>query len=114
MRISDWSSDVCSSDLTAAAWWIAGPDGEAWVARLEDDDLVFRIVGDESEVLRLSEPGYTYTGLEDLGTSIAASAGDRQSVVTGQSMSVRVALGGRRILKKKNTIQYLKTFKTQL
>src|SRR3546814_12123806 len=29
MRISDWSSDVCSSDLKAAAWFEPGPLAEA-------------------------------------------------------------------------------------
>src|SRR3546814_12901439 len=33
----------------------------------------------------------------------ALSAGDRKSVVQGKSVSVRVDLGGRRIIKKKNT-----------
>src|SRR3546814_13722787 len=35
MRISDWSSDVCSSDL--GIWvipWPRGPGGEAWAASI--------------------------------------------------------------------------------
>src|SRR3546814_20451869 len=37
MRISDWSSDVCSSDLLA----------EAWFARIREDDLGFRSDGND-------------------------------------------------------------------
>src|SRR3546814_14770188 len=36
-------------------------------------------------------------------TVCASSAGDRKSVVSGKSVSVRVDLGGRRIIKKTNT-----------
>src|SRR3546814_16377113 len=28
VRISDWSSDVCSSDLTGGSSWIESPDGD--------------------------------------------------------------------------------------
>src|SRR3546814_19960292 len=31
MRISDWSSDVCSSDLEAQTTWIAGVSFGAWI-----------------------------------------------------------------------------------
>src|SRR3546814_4092508 len=31
MRISDWSSDVCSSDLTALIAWAVMPFDEGWV-----------------------------------------------------------------------------------
>src|SRR3546814_17871775 len=37
-------------------------------------------------------------------------AGDRKSVVSGKSVSVRVDLGGRRIIKIKNQIQYYYCF----
>src|SRR3546814_14315302 len=36
MRISDWSSDVCSSDLLS--WWVKLADGDAIVA-LHDADF---------------------------------------------------------------------------
>src|SRR3546814_16893575 len=39
MRISDWSSDVCSSDLTADRLAAGSPD-EALVARLGGDEFV--------------------------------------------------------------------------
>src|SRR3546814_3819515 len=33
MRISDWSSDVCSSDLWPASWSPGQPDASAWIPR---------------------------------------------------------------------------------
>src|SRR3546814_20705823 len=86
MRISDWSSDVCSSDLighparvprprgprrnrskSTAGWW-------EWVCPGRPRHRARR---------RLHQ------------------GRDRKSVVSGKSVSVRVALGGRRIIKKK-------------
>src|SRR3546814_8931028 len=87
MRISDWGSDVCSSDLeqrlaAGQARTGAGP-GEVGVGRLR--------------------------GREGVGLVLEAAEGDachgrpdRQSVVSGKSVSVSVDLGGRRIIKKKN------------
>src|SRR3546814_13283447 len=75
MRISDWSSDVCSSDLRRHASGM---------------------------------PGGLRRGRRTLGHCAAprpgghpAFHGDRKSVVWGKSVSVRVDLGGRRIIKKK-------------
>src|SRR3546814_14938223 len=73
MRISDWSSDVCSSDLP-----------------VEDGWLVFW------GLLRSREQ---QKGARQPGTCV-----DRKSVVSGKSVSVRVDLGGRRILKKKKNM----------
>src|SRR3546814_13208975 len=75
MRISDWSSDVCSSDL---------PDhGPAWRHLL----LRGRGRGDRTQ--------------SDAWSPQTEISGDRKSVVLGKSVSVRVDLGGRRIIKKK-------------
>src|SRR3546814_1335457 len=80
VRISDWSSDVCSSDLRATA-----P-----LSR------------------RRGRPRRADRGLAGRSwRSSSASGGrpgraDRKSVVSGKSVSVRVDLGGRRIIKKKN------------
>src|SRR3546814_15888125 len=41
--------------------------------------------------------------------ALAENQRDRKSVVEGKSVAVRVGLGGRRIIKKKNTIQTSKT-----
>src|SRR3546814_16300464 len=80
MRISDWSSDVCSSDLQS--------DFDAVLA-----DRFGNAVGGES-------------WHEDVAARLRGrgiSLRDRKSVVSGKSVSVRVDLGGRRIIKKKNT-----------
>src|SRR3546814_11837412 len=104
MRISDWSSDVCSSDLVGdrhrldasfisqwaeacaaplhkllfgrcCLWHEHDIDAEAWHPAMERSK-------------RLAE-------------EVAMRLTDRKSVVQGKSVSVRVDLGGRRIIKKK-------------
>src|SRR3546814_1628577 len=76
MRISDWSSDVCSSDLY-----------------------------NEEEALGKSFAHFVGAdGFEQ--TTAMLNRKDRKSVVLGKSVSVRVDLGGRRIIKKKTSILY--------
>src|SRR3546814_18394305 len=105
MRISDWSSDVCSSDLRARR-------PEAWQPRY----------GAKKELV--GKPTPTKAGRNrsfprsawacSLGRSASATgigrqahrwqrraSRDRTSVVEGKSVSVRVDLGGRRIIQKK-------------
>src|SRR3546814_17527554 len=118
MRISDWSSDVCSSDLDqvpAAAW----PYGrESFAGPLQSG---FRPVHQESRNRRAVAPGESNSAPTDLPDSRDAPVqpatglqrsrrahrkfpgSDRKSVVSGKSVSVRVDLGGRGILKKKKT-----------
>src|SRR3546814_12295431 len=98
MRISDWSSDVCSSDLASRmeAALRAGRLG-SWNLDL----LTGRV--DCSPACKAnfglpSDASFTY------GTILRAL--DRKSVVEGKSVSVRVDLGGRRIMKKKKTLYY--------
>src|SRR3546814_19189262 len=93
MRISDWSSDVCSSDLTVVRGDVdeveidAGP-GDAAGEVSEHTGLVVDV--DDDHVVLMAD------------RQIGQRQGiDRKSVVQGKSVSVRVALGGRRILKKK-------------
>src|SRR3546814_15154255 len=82
MRISDWSSDVCSSDL--------GPHRDMPV-----------LVGKA----RLAQPqARRVDDGRDRRHDTALSAPDRKSVVSGKSVSVRVDLGGRRIIKKKQSV----------
>src|SRR3546814_12070163 len=82
MRISDWSSDVCSSDLFLAI------DTRVQPHALEVGELL---------------PGHQARNIGDLLhagiTLVRAPGGDRQSVVSGKSVSVRVDIGGRRIIK---------------
>src|SRR3546814_11411407 len=108
MRISDWSSDVCSSDLRVIDLFqflldqrcdnqpaVLGHDLETVV---EDRHggihvqvaLAFDPVGDRRDAL-------------DFGQAQEAEhLEDRKSVVEGMSVSVSVDLGGRRIIKKTN------------
>src|SRR3546814_14666233 len=125
MRISDWSSDVCYSDL------VRGCSG-AGLAFAVDDELErgelaqahgaagvellgrYADLGAEAELLAVDEAG---GGVHDDGGGVdlagealcgspvggderLAVAGDRKSGVEGESESVRVELGGQRLHKK--------------
>src|SRR3546814_17483318 len=97
MRISDWSSDVCSSDLThrevSTLFWInAGLGMVAALLMVPLAPLLAWFYG---------EPELSSITLV-LGIGFALRGLDRKSVVEGKSVSVRVDLGGRRIIKKKN------------
>src|SRR3546814_16635194 len=90
MRISDWSSDVCSSDLCVEEHAeSAGNENQRHEkdAPHEKRRQQYRIRGSRRTAhdLRLG-------WLERQ---------DRKSVVSGKSVSDRVDLGGRRIIKKK-------------
>src|SRR3546814_11764456 len=104
MRISDWSSDVCSSDLAIAADDAVKAEGDAGSTA-----FTFTVTrsGDPSAA---GSVDYAVTGeaggSDFLGGSLPGGT-DRKSVVQGESVSVRVALRGRRILKKNNSIQYV-------
>src|SRR3546814_15414661 len=93
MRISDWSSDVCSSDLSAAAVVpLTVPIPDNGTGRAAADYVHFQTFSTpfDEETRELREE------------AIRRPALDRKSVVKGKSVSVRVDLGGRRIIKKKN------------
>src|SRR3546814_18617986 len=103
MRISDWSSDVCSSDLASVRRFV----------RFQDDGSVRDIAEVGRGSLGLSAAGTDAVG-DDPGMAaswqidisacnplIEIISRDRKSVVEGKSVSVRVDIGGRRIIKKK-------------
>src|SRR3546814_15358040 len=98
MRISDWSSDVCSSDLVRQT---VNPtlDIQGVVLTMFDsrNNLAQQVVNDVR----------TYLGDKVYHTliprNVRVSEADRKSVVEGKSVSVRVGLGGRRSIKKKTT-----------
>src|SRR3546814_13353521 len=109
MRISDWSSDVCSSDLQrkrcgrfealratvrAGTSDIYSFDHDAWIGP-EPRDAPSRF--GSANVRR----GGFERRRNDAGKF--ESAIDRKSVGWGKSVSIRVDLGGRRISKQKNT-----------
>src|SRR3546814_13519504 len=98
MRISDWSSDVCSSDLGRE---VLDQQHAAALRKIALD------LGVAAEALRLlahvehrqAEP---FGDPRREGDAGGLATGDRKSVGSGKSVSVSVDLGGRRIIKKKN------------
>src|SRR3546814_13455700 len=91
MRISDWSSDVCSSDLPLATGPRRHPGAPP--ARREH-----RHGGARHAELR---PHRAAPGASARRLALGQGRGDRKSVVSGKSVAVRVDLGGRRNIKKK-------------
>src|SRR3546814_16985909 len=114
MRISDWSSDGCSSDLFALA-----PAGVAADAIGQDPDLEQRRflvlevefavghAGAHAHHLDIDRRGAAAVAHRvAMADSAGADTGDdfhvsdRQSVLEGKSVSVRVEHGGSRIIQK--------------
>src|SRR3546814_16183077 len=100
MRISDWSSDVCSSDLAverAGGGRIEGVDRQRRFARARD-------AGDAGEgaerELRIDIP--EVVGARALDGEVLAR--DGKSVVSGKSVSVSVDLGVRRLITKQKAL----------
>src|SRR3546814_13938274 len=89
MRISDWSSDVCSSDLLIGGFsllilFLAGPVFILIFA--------FAIRYRRGKQVHRDHPPHSNVWLET----------DPESVVEGKSVAVSVDLGGRQFIKKKN------------
>src|SRR3546814_11036945 len=108
MRISDWSSDVCSSDLLPDALFVIDI-GHEDIAVLEAKKLGIPVIAVVDTNYNPDLVDYAIPGNDDAIRAIqlyaraAADAilEDRKSAVKGKSVSVRVNLGGRRIIKKK-------------
>src|SRR3546814_13361402 len=100
MRISDWSSDVCSSDLNARRIQALQAEHGSFAAWIAANHPL-----PKADWVKLFKKTFRFTGGEIVGEflmSIGYLPGtDRKSVVSGKGVSVRVALGGRRIIKKK-------------
>src|SRR3546814_12943404 len=106
MRISDWSSDVCSSDLQSLI-------EKKWPGKLVFRKKLRHIDGlTYQEVPQQRRCSFYYDNdlaldevkkvADQYNCDVLLSAGkDRKSVVWGKRVSVRVDLGGRRIIKKK-------------
>src|SRR3546814_15227246 len=102
MRISDWSSDVCSSDLGGR---FGCTHRDTTGSRAYGRQVRERFSGHgrrssqrrQGPALRL----YGTIGHGDALQKRGAASLDRKSVVSGKRVSVRVDHGGRRILKKK-------------
>src|SRR3546814_15931199 len=103
MRISDWSSDVCSADLATAGAMSPG-------ARMRHSARRSR------DAVRTAAAGWPGCRARDVcptnaianreeghegSPDIMVACGDRKSVVSGKSVAGRVELGGRRTMKKK-------------
>src|SRR3546814_12823748 len=95
MRISDWSSDVCSSDLHA-------------LVAVDIGQLRFttRGRGEAGVIGEGAGLAIEFADVDDVGADAArqdgalyALAPDRTSVVSGERVSVRVDLGGRSRIK---------------
>src|SRR3546814_20594635 len=91
MRISDWSSDVCSSDLD---------EHVALRATLQRPEK-FHHLGIAAHPVHRLAVHVTPGAKQEAGRLDHVK--DRKSVVEGKSVSVRVDIGGRRIIKKKIT-----------
>src|SRR3546814_16204095 len=110
MRISDWSSDVCSSDLAEARALLAKAEADA-------DDLMTRraamaedkIAAAERQAVADVRAHAAEAATDAAGAIIAQQHGarpdktpiDRKSVGWGKRVSVRVEIGGRSSLTKK-------------
>src|SRR3546814_15315712 len=106
MRISDWSSDVCSSDLPVRARISidAGDGRTGRAARGAERKLGGRFRLSAIPALGLSTPRRGWRRRRGRTHLVKRGRrGDRKSVVSGTSVSVRVDLGGRRILKNTTT-----------
>src|SRR3546814_11675940 len=134
MRISDWSSDVCSSELPplgvvpliqliaskAGGFEEAGKRllrrigarppaflahrlGLQRQAARDQRKTARRRIGFDGACL---PPGVGHLLVEQARQIVACFRLDRKSAVWGKSVSVRVDLGGRRIIKKKKTTQH--------
>src|SRR3546814_16605086 len=90
MSISDWSSDVCSSDLVLG-------NGDIWEA--SDALDMIEQTGCDGVVVGRGCLGRPWL-FRDLADAFAGRpVPDRKSVVSGKSVSVRIDLGGRRLIK---------------
>src|SRR3546814_13724280 len=111
MRFSDWSSDVCSSDLAARAGFAFAPYGHLKLSAVIDGlgNIVDRLVPPEGPVHVINRRIAMWTeararGLDRISGKRGAGASSeaaRKSFVSGKSVSVSVDTGGRRSIKKK-------------
>src|SRR3546814_14184870 len=110
MRISDWISDVCSSDLGCLSFDYHTAEGSLWGQKIRykisetAKTFSFPHADGKQPLWLMHKWG---TGCDTRSRVIFAAEGDadRRGVVWGKGVSVRVDRGGRRIRKKKNKLQ---------
>src|SRR3546814_16440372 len=98
MRISDWSSDVRSSDLAA---WQVEHAGHRLLAWLVCAPLILSGRDDRWRRRMLGAMETTARWLDRHVGKNGDGLGDRTGGVSGKGVSVRVELGDRRHIKKK-------------
>src|SRR3546814_12052380 len=97
MRISDWSSDVCSSDLRPTLARTSSA-----LARASSSPALPKLFHQRrSAIAAMARLSITDSPISTPGVWNLRQI-DRKSVVSGKSVSVRVDLGGRRNIKKKH------------
>src|SRR3546814_17062308 len=96
MRISDWSSDVCSSDLAHAGPGLEAPPAAAPVGQvlIPQHHLAQEVVVREAVLVPQADGQLV----------LRPEVGARKSVVKGKRVSVSVDLGGGRLIQKKKHI----------
>src|SRR3546814_16163878 len=114
MRISDWSSDVCSSDLLPLISWrlfdggrvraeIRSREATGQQAALAYEQVVLTALGEAERAL-----SDYHSGLDTLGRRHATlEATARNSLVSGKIVSVRVSSGVRLLIQKKTITNYI-------
>src|SRR3546814_18901792 len=114
MRISDWSSDVCSSDLatsllvdTSDGAWRRGLEAAAVELRralefgFSDAEVAEQVARIRSSLENAARSSATQTNNALVAAALGLIDDARKSVVSGKRVEVRLARGGRRIIKKK-------------
>src|SRR3546814_18464885 len=111
MRISDWSSDVCSSDLIASI-------ANAIILSLAEPFAIEGVqvrIGSSVGIAVADGAAVSAAALvrnADLAPYAAQDPGrDRKSAASGNTVSVRVDLGGRRVIKTKKIRDHHKNYK---
>src|SRR3546814_12627823 len=114
MRISDWSSDVCSSDLLdlLVVEFALAQAGTEFLPRVRAgggadqgvEHALFGVqLGLRLHLLAQARAGHQAGDFRQVTDGLL----DRKRVAEGKRVSVRVTLGGRRTIKKKNKRTYM-------